>query len=196
MTTRKNKQPHAPLPHDGPPSAWPDWCAIEGWLEPYEADLLWSAACEVPRGGRIVEIGSYAGRSTAALALAARRVGAHVTAIDPRFRPDFIANLEALDLVGWVTSWERLSEPAATAWQGQADLVFFDGEHTEAALTADVRAWWPHIPVGGVLVFHDYIDWHQDVIRVVDQVRDTYAVTWEAQAGSLVVMRRREEGAV
>lgn len=47
------------------------------------------------------------------------------------------------------------SERTAQAWDGQADLVFVDGDHTEAGCRRDWELWSPFVPPGGVVAFHD-----------------------------------------
>jgi predicted O-methyltransferase YrrM len=48
------------------------------------------------------------------------------------------------------------SEVAAAAWEGtEIDLVFIDGDHTEAAARLDWELWHGFVPAGGVVVFHD-----------------------------------------
>lgn len=39
---------------------------------------------------------------------------------------------------------------------GHFDLVYIDADHTEAAVYADLTAWWPKVRPGGVLSGHDY----------------------------------------
>ncbi|MEA2469173.1 MAG: hypothetical protein QOE38_171, partial [Thermoleophilaceae bacterium] len=54
---------------------------VEGWLSDGQARRLWDCARGVPVGGRVVEIGSFRGRS--AIVLARAVPGAEVIAIDP-----------------------------------------------------------------------------------------------------------------
>src|SRR5436190_19061420 len=54
----------------------------EGWLSEDQARRLWERAREVAVGGRIVEIGSFRGRSAIVLARAAAP-GVELFAIDP-----------------------------------------------------------------------------------------------------------------
>src|SRR5262245_13261555 len=58
------------------------WHAIDGWLTPHEADLLYRLAVDLPPGAQVVEIGTYRGRATAALGLGCMASGAKVTSID------------------------------------------------------------------------------------------------------------------
>src|SRR3954447_1297144 len=55
---------------------------VEGWMTDAQARRLFEAGTRVPPGGRIVEIGSFRGRSTIILSLAAAQ-GVEVVAIDP-----------------------------------------------------------------------------------------------------------------
>jgi hypothetical protein len=38
------------------------------------------------------------------------------------------------------------------------DFVYIDADHTEDAVAADLRVWWPRVRRGGVLAGHDYYD--------------------------------------
>src|SRR3954470_1303603 len=55
---------------------------VEGWLSEAQARRLWAAAERVPAGGRLVEIGSFRGRSAIVMA-SALGDGARMVAIDP-----------------------------------------------------------------------------------------------------------------
>ena len=47
------------------------------------------------------------------------------------------------------------SHDVALAWQGAADLVFIDGDHSEEGCELDWSDWSAVVPVGGRVVFHD-----------------------------------------
>ena len=47
------------------------------------------------------------------------------------------------------------STRVAERWTGLADLVFIDGDHSEAGVQADWDAWHGHVAPGGVVAFHD-----------------------------------------
>src|SRR5699024_8017253 len=55
---------------------------VEGWMTPDQARRLWNCARMVSDSGRIVEIGSFRGRSMIVLASAADE-GTELIAIDP-----------------------------------------------------------------------------------------------------------------
>lgn len=121
---------------------------------------------------RVVEIGVYEGSSALALCRALGP-GSELSLVDPfGHHPDALPN-------GWgATEWatrrvvaraarqlgERaprvrwyvaLSEEVAEHWSGEADVVFIDGDHSEAGCELDWISWREHVPVGGRVVFHD-----------------------------------------
>ena len=51
---------------------------------------------------------------------------------------------------------ETSLEAAARVAPGTLDFVYIDAIHTEAAVGADMRAWWPTLRPGGWLTGHDY----------------------------------------
>ena len=103
---------------------------VDGWLSRSEAAALFAAAAQVPDGEAIVEIGSWKGRSTVALARGCRKR-----------RPLF-----AVDR----------SRSAAAHYDGPPiGLLFIDGEHTTEAVLDDHGAWAPHLAPDAMVVFHD-----------------------------------------
>jgi hypothetical protein len=47
------------------------------------------------------------------------------------------------------------SARVAARWGGSVDLVFIDGDHSEAGARADWEGWRPFVEPGGAVVFHD-----------------------------------------
>jgi predicted O-methyltransferase YrrM len=47
------------------------------------------------------------------------------------------------------------SAAVAAHWEGLVDLVFIDGDHSEAGVRADWDEWHGFVEVGGAVVFHD-----------------------------------------
>lgn len=144
---------------------------IEGWMEPPE--LAWLAE-QATKHSLIVEIGSFKGRSTRALADNTKGV---VIAIDDFYgpreihldgRPDilgqFTANLADLSNVVVINENHRqLSKPDFTP-----DMVFLDGGHEYENVLADIDFWIPFIAPGGLLCGHDY-GWCEGVKQAVHE---------------------------
>jgi predicted O-methyltransferase YrrM len=144
---------------------------IEGFTSAVELSLLYHlAAAGGP--GKIVEIGSYLGRSTIVMAHAARAAGSPpVVAVDPHTRAlgyegeepfdtraQFEANVERAGVRDMVRLEHALSTEAAERWDGGGvRLLFVDGWHSHEAVLADVHAWAPYLLDGAAVVFDDFL---------------------------------------
>ncbi len=158
--------------------AWAVAKTVSGWLTVREAAFLFEAARAVPRGGRIVEIGSFLGRSTICLALGSRAGhGARIVAVDPHIGspkhasllrctdtwPHFRANLARAGVDDLVTPIHATSSAAAPQVAGPIDFVFVDGSHELVDVRTDIACWLPKLRAGGVIAFHD--SWHMRGVR-------------------------------
>lgn len=160
--------------------------AIEGWMLPSELEWL---ATHAARASCIVEIGSWKGRATRALGdhaagvvyavdhwrgepsdpQALCSIEAHGRGADA-VRRDFEDNLSDLIARGTVKPVVQMSSAAAAQFEQEGirpDLVFIDGDHSEASCGADIDAWCPLMRSGGVLAGHDYHRNHMGVVRAV-----------------------------
>ncbi len=121
---------------------------------------------------RVVEIGVYEGSSALALC-EALEPGAELHLVDP-----FGSHPDALPS-GWgATEWATrkvlaraqrrrgpdapsvywhiaLSHELAARWEGEVDVVFIDGDHSEAGCELDWSSWCGLVAPGGRVVFHD-----------------------------------------
>ena len=136
---------------------------------PEDARVLLDAAAGARR---VVEIGVYEGASALALCDALDPT-AELHLIDPFGRhPDALPG-------GWGASewatrralaravrrrgaqaphvrWHvARSHEVAASWSGEVDVVFIDGDHSEAGCELDWSCWHPFVAVGGYAVFHD-----------------------------------------
>lgn len=146
---------------------------IDGWMSHAQGRRLWDAVRRVPEGGRIVEIGSFQGRSTVVLARAAADA-VEVIAIDPHAGNDrgpreiegyaveaagdhtaFCANLERAGVTHRVRHVRRMSDAAHGEINGPIDLLYVDGAHRYRPARADLRDWGARVRGGGTLVVHD-----------------------------------------
>ena len=145
---------------------------IGGWLTEEQARVLYQRAAALPAGARVVEIGSYHGRSTIILALAAP--DAELVAIDP-FAAEQIATRERLretdvgesDLERFESNLERagvrervhhiraFSSDALAQVDGGVDLLYVDGAHDLRNAFGDIRGWGARVRGGGTMLVHD-----------------------------------------
>lgn len=153
---------------------------IQGW----SVDILpWylERARELPDGAKIVEVGSYHGRSLIFLAEAFAILGKNqvkIWAVDPwAWKPGdwpaILHNLSqharpsALRLIHLV----RADSVSASGMfdDGELTMAFLDGEHRDPHPRQDIEQWLPKVKQGGLLAGHDYGDetW-PDVKTAVD----------------------------
>lgn len=146
---------------------------IRGWMN--EDELVWLAQ-RAETHTRIVEVGSFCGRSCRALA---DNTTGTVTAVDtwgiehPAYGEisglfqNFQDNMIGLTNIRIV---KKMSVNAAASLRGeQFDMVFIDADHRYESVKADIAAWLPLIVPGGLICGHDYDD-HDDVRRAVNEV--------------------------
>jgi predicted O-methyltransferase YrrM len=146
---------------------------VSGWMTDAQAGRLWDAARRVPPGGRIVEVGSYHGRSTVVLAAAAP-AAAEIVAIDPHAGNDrgprqwtgtaqegeadrlaFEATLARAGVRKRVRHVRRPSQEAFDAVEDPVHLVYVDGAHRFKPASQDIAGWGDRIAPGGTLLVHD-----------------------------------------
>jgi predicted O-methyltransferase YrrM len=146
---------------------------VEGWMTPAQARRLWTCARTVRPGRRIVEIGSFRGRSMIVLASAADE-GVELVAIDPHAGNDrgpqelegfeeqasedhevFNANLERAGVRDRVRHLRAYSSEALGDVPGEIDLLYIDGAHRFGPALDDIRRWSAKVTPGGDLLIHD-----------------------------------------
>lgn len=146
---------------------------VNGWMTRDQARRLWDRASTLRSGQRVVEIGSFQGRSTVVLASAAPP-DIEIIAIDPHGGNDrgpqeisgfaaeaqddhvrFNENLTNAGVRERVTHLRKFSDAALTDVPGEVDLLYVDGAHRFMPATNDIRQWGAKVPAGGRLLVHD-----------------------------------------
>lgn len=146
---------------------------VEGWLTDAQAERLAAAARATRPGGRIVEIGSFRGKSTIVLATAAS-TDVEVIAIDPHLGVDrapqetsedadageqdfaqFNANLAGHGVSHKVTHLRLKAEDALDHVDGPLDVLYVDGAHSYRFAHFDLTAWGDRVAPGGTMLVHD-----------------------------------------
>ena len=142
---------------------------LPGMLTAHEVDCLYRLGQFNEQKGVIVEIGSWKGKSTVALALGAAKVSAEkIYAIDPhRIMPeegyledteaDFLANIKQAGVENQIVPMVMTSEAAAKHWDKPIRLLWIDGDHRYEPTKLDFSLWEPHLVNGGILAMHDTI---------------------------------------
>ena len=158
--------------------------ATKGFMPEDEGDALYLAACaackELPKLP-IVEIGTYCGRSTVWLGVAARKYHAKVFAIDHHFGseenqngwewfdeslldiatnklntlPSLLETLRRTRLCDVVIPVVGESKVVSSQWSTKLAFCFIDGGHGDEPTRSDYLSWVPKIALNGVLAIHD-----------------------------------------
>jgi predicted O-methyltransferase YrrM len=110
---------------------------------------------------RVVEIGVWHGVTTKRLRSAMDPTGV-LTAVDPFplgrlgiSLQERIAHHEVSTIPNGTVAWIRTTGAEAARGHGSVDFVFIDGDHSEAGLLADWKAWSPLVEAGGIVALHD-----------------------------------------
>jgi predicted O-methyltransferase YrrM len=145
---------------------------VEGYTAPVELGLLYHLSLATTVPGKVVEIGSYLGRSTVVLARAAIDAQREpIVAVDPHTaalgiegeqprdtRGEFLENLEEAEVTSHVRLLHTTSVEAASDWEGDpVRLLFVDGWHSREAVLSDVLGWAPYLTDDCCVVFDDFL---------------------------------------
>lgn len=147
---------------------------IEGFLTVNEGKLLYDLAKKV-KGGVIVEIGSWKGRSTSCLALGSKAgAGVKVYAIDPHtgspehqeaFKGNvwtfdiFNENMKSAGVNDVVVPILQIAHEASKIFNQKISLIFIDGAHEYEDVRKDFEDWFSKVDDGGIIALHDTVGW-------------------------------------
>ena len=183
---------------------------IEGWLEDDEADLLIAATAHalhtLPKPHRIVEVGSYCGRSTFVIGSVVKSYSpeAKVSAIDPHdgkigaldqgiqtVRPTlerFKRNIAAARLTPFVELIQKCSHEVD--WAEPIILLFIDRLHDYANVARDFFHFEKWIVPAGFVAFHDYAPYYPGVQTFVNEILRTGRYRQVHLASSMIVVQK------
>lgn len=184
---------------------------IQGWNSSHQ--WLGETIAEI-RPQIVVEIGVWKGASVAMMANQMRDLDINgvVIAVDtwlgssehwsseewandiPTLYHQFLTNIAAAGLTDYVVPLRLDSLNAARLLRThlRPDMIHLDGGHDYHSVHADLHAWWPLLPVGGVFIGDDYWPNGQwpEVRQAIDDFLPTVGVTsWEALAGKCRVRK-------
>jgi predicted O-methyltransferase YrrM len=145
---------------------------ISGWMSETELAFLHTVALSIPDYGKVVEIGSWKGRSTVAICEALKQKN-HINlyavdtfAGDPEILKDGyqIENDEVYEEFQkntadypFLTTIRTTSAEASQQFEDESlDWIFIDADHSYDAVCNDVRFWFRKLKYGGILSGHDY----------------------------------------
>jgi predicted O-methyltransferase YrrM len=182
---------------------------VEGWLTEAQARRLFAAAAGVTPGGRVVEIGSFRGRSAIVLAGA----GVEVVCIDPHAGSDrgpqeiaadadrgsadheaFRANLARAGVAERVRHVRAFSDAALEQVPGPVDVLFVDGAHRFGPARSDLVRWGARVRPGGRMLVHDA--WSSVGVTLALLTTTVFGRRWRyvGRDGSLAEFVREDAG--
>ncbi len=135
--------------------------------------------------GVIVEIGSWKGKSTIWLGWGSKNGNnVKIYAIDPHTGSsehqkegekietfeEFKKNIKNAKLDDIVIPLVKTSEEAAKNFNKPVEFIFIDGAHEYEFVKLDFDLWFPKVVNGGIMAFHDTINWEGPKKVVADCV--------------------------
>jgi len=165
--------------------------SIEGRLNIKESLTLFYFTFYIPCKGRIVEIGSFKGKSTTWMAAALKlrksqdkivSIDPHINTHEPHVVPEyhektsyesFVLNLSQLGLFDYVQPIRDFSKNAADRWDDKISLLFIDGSHRYQDVLDDLNSWEKWVNKHGIIIMHDTdpAGKHREVIKAVVEYR-------------------------
>lgn len=143
---------------------------VEGWITDKEGELLYHLAKNCKGNGKIVEIGSWKGKSSILLAHGSKS-GNNVSiyAIDPHTGSpehkethgevwtfeEFKKNIKNAKVEDIINPIVKTSEEAAKNFNEPIEFIFIDGNHDYEQVKSDFKLWFPKVIDGGIIAFHD-----------------------------------------
>jgi predicted O-methyltransferase YrrM len=185
-----------------------DIAHVNGWLTDAQALRLWARAADLTPPARIVEIGSFQGRSTIVLARAAAD-GIEIVAIDPHAGNDrgpqeiegyvdeaahdnrlFNDNLRAAGVHDRVRHVRAFSSDAHGDVDGDIDLLYIDGAHRYGPALDDIRRWGARVTPGGTMLIHDSFSSIGVTLAILRELFAGTGYRYIGRSGSLTEYRR------
>ncbi len=177
--------------------------ALEGMTSVAQLERLYTLARAVTTGC-IVEVGSYRGRSTSALALGS--IDGHdvpVFAIEPHAasngepggrsgapdRAAFFTAMLATDAWQAVRLVSLISEVVTAGWDRPVSLLWIDGDHSYETVAAQYRCWEGQLADGAVVAFDGTASPALGPARLVAELVESGRWRVDGEVGEMAVLR-------
>jgi len=143
---------------------------VHGWLLPNQAFMIYAVASHVK--GKLVEIGSWKGRSTSTFCIATEKEDVDIYCVDTwkgseehkdidtsNLIDEFKNNLKKFNFLDRIKIQQGPSLEISNLHEDKScDLIFIDAAHDYENVKADILAWYPKLKNGGIMIGHDYPD--------------------------------------
>lgn len=149
---------------------------VTGWMSEVELTWLAESASKFGEADKLVEIGSYKGRSAIAMA-ANTKATLYCCDIwsecgkDGWYYDVFRENTKDFPNIIPVNRASIFAAREFKRWGAQFSLIFIDAAHDQFNVRQDINAWRPLLAPGGIFCGHDFDHVHHpDVKPVVDEL--------------------------
>ena len=148
----------------------------EAWFDYWDTYI--KAVMEAKDGSRLVEVGSWKGRSAVFMAVEIINSGKDIKfdCIDNwslgNTRDEFEKNIEPVKHIINVLNMDSVE--AAKLYEDESiDFIFIDADHKYNPVVNEIKAFLPKMKRGSTMTGHDYTPAMDDDNRVYDAVNDT-----------------------
>lgn len=182
-----------------------EWNQIQGWFDLSQAIAMQIFVKRLPPNSKLVELGSFQGRSSVAIA-AVLPPNSVLYCVDhfqgsPEHKQwnlnisnlleAFNANIERFGVKDKIYTLAMSTTEAAAKFEPQSlDLVLIDAAHDYDSVKADLLNWYPKLKPGGYLFCDDYQPEWPGVMQAVK----TVGLQGNLVTGSLWLHRKPLEG--
>jgi predicted O-methyltransferase YrrM len=178
-----------------------EWSRIPGWFDLPKAIAIQQIVKELPPGSTLVELGSFQGRSSVAIA-SVLPAGSVLHCVD-HFEGSPEHRTMKLDLSNLFESFQRniakfgvqdrirvlrmsTIEAAARFDRASVDAILLDASHDFVSVKSDLEHWYPKLKPAGVLFCDDY----EPAWPGVQQAVEAVGLTGEVIARALFLHRK------
>ncbi|MCB9209761.1 MAG: class I SAM-dependent methyltransferase [Ignavibacteriales bacterium] len=157
---------------------------IKGHLPKRDLRFLCFLGMIPTTSGEVLEIGSFRGKSTVALAKSVEffDIKNKINAVDPfilesvtdplykseiPIKDEFLNNLKDHNVENKVEFFHMKSEELGKMWNKKIRLLWIDGDHTYHGAKTDLETFLPYLKKGAIVAFHDVLNTFDGPVRVV-----------------------------
>lgn len=163
-----------------------------------QPEFLYRLSSRAGKRGEIVEIGTFRGKSTIAIAFGQQETGGRpIVTIDPVEHPDLDDNLKLAGVDSFVVRITERSSTVAKRWTKPIELLWIDGDHSYIGVAIDLRSWCRFVMPGGLVALHDYPGnpaGSKEIARAVRRYLLSRPYDWrliaDRDAGSIIAFQR------
>lgn len=160
---------------------------IEGWLTLREMQFLCLATLNSAGTGRVVELGSYQGKSTSVIAATIKESGGDpLVTVDPIDPVPLQRNLAMLKLCDHVDLRNQYSTEFLKKWNEPIRFLWHDGANDYDTVREDCTRLFPYLCDGAIVAFHDVLNTSGERLHVFDElVLNSHHFGWTGVCGSI-----------